>query len=106
MADKRYANAYLETAIELKVLEKAKEDMLLIQNTFRSSPDLRVFLHSPVIKKEKKRAAIEAIFADKIQDIARQFLKVKNFLYNYKFTEYNIRQRPGNVIRGYYKIFY
>lgn len=76
MAAKRYANAYLETAIELKVLEKAKEDMLLIQNTFRSSPDLRVFLHSPVIKKEKKRAAIEAIFADKIQDITTNLLNI------------------------------
>lgn len=75
-AAKRYANAYLETAMELKVLEKAKEDMLFIQNTFKSSSDLRVFLHSPVIKKDKKRAALEAIFGDKIQDITNNLLKI------------------------------
>jgi len=75
-AAKRYANAYLETAIELKALEKAKDDMLLIQNTFKSSPDLRVFLHSPVIKKTKKRAALEAIFSDKIQDVTNNFLNI------------------------------
>jgi F-type H+-transporting ATPase subunit delta len=75
-AAKRYANAYLETALELNALEKAKEDMLLIQGTFSSSPDLRLFLHSPIIKKEKKRAAIEAIFGDKIQDITNNLLKI------------------------------
>lgn len=75
-AAKRYANAYLETAIDLKVLEKAKEDMLLIQNTFKSSPDLRLFLHSPIIKKDKKRAAIEAIFGDKLQDVTNNLLTI------------------------------
>lgn len=75
-AAKRYANAYLETAMELKVLEKAKEDMLLIQKTFKSSPDLRLFLHSPIIRKEKKRAAIEAIFGDKIEDITNNLLNI------------------------------
>ncbi|HMB41503.1 MAG TPA: ATP synthase F1 subunit delta [Balneolaceae bacterium] len=75
-AAKRYANAYLETALELKVLEKAKEDMLLIQETYKSSPDLRIFLRSPVIKKDKKRAAIEAIFSDKVQDITNNLLKI------------------------------
>lgn len=75
-AAKRYASAYLETALEFKVLEKAKEDMLLIQNTFLSSPDLRLFLYSPVIKKDKKRAAIEAIFGKKVQDITNNLLKI------------------------------
>jgi len=75
-AAKRYANAYLETALELKVLEKAKEDMLLIQETYKSSPDLRIFLRSPVIKKDKKRAVIEAIFSDKVQDITNNLLKI------------------------------
>lgn len=75
-AAKRYANAYLETALELKVLENAKKDMLLIQKTFSSSPDLRVFLHSPVIKKEKKRAAIKAIFNKDMQDITNNLLNI------------------------------
>jgi len=75
-AAKRYANAYFKTALELKVLEQAKEDMLLIQETFKSSPDLRVFLHSPVIKKDKKRAAITAIFGNKIREITNNLLKI------------------------------
>lgn len=68
-AAKRYANAFLGLAIEEDILEKTKEDMLLIKNTIDASSDLQLFLKNPIIKKDHKRTAVKKIFEGKIQDI-------------------------------------
>lgn len=75
-AANRYARAFLETANELDLLEKVREDMLLISNTFSSSPDLGLFLRSPIVRGEKKRAALIEIFSDKIEEITSHLLSV------------------------------
>lgn len=75
-AAKRYANAFLETAIEMDLLDEAKEDILLIREIFNTSPDLRLFLKSPIIKKDKKKAALDSIFGDKVQDLTLNLLAV------------------------------
>lgn len=72
-AAKRYANALLGLAIERDILEKTKEDMLLIKNTIDASPDLRLFLKNPIIKKDQKKAVIKKIFKGEIQDITFEF---------------------------------
>jgi F0F1-type ATP synthase delta subunit len=41
-------------------LEKAKDDILLIKNTLDQSSELRLFLKSPIVKKEQKKSALEA----------------------------------------------
>ena len=61
-AAKRYANAFLETAIEQKSLDEAYDDIMLIHNTLQSSNELRLFLKSPIIKKEQKKEALISIF--------------------------------------------
>lgn len=68
-AAKRYANAFLGLAVEEGILEKTREDMLLIKNTIDASSDLQLFLKNPIIKKDQKKAAVKEIFGDKIQDI-------------------------------------
>ncbi len=68
-AAKRYANAFLGLAIEKDILEKAREDMLLIKNTIDASSDLQLFLKNPIIKKVQKKAAVKEIFEGKIQDV-------------------------------------
>jgi len=75
-AANRYARAFLETANELDLLESVREDMLLISNTFSSSPDLGLFLRSPIVRGEKKRAALIEIFRDQIQEITSHLLSV------------------------------
>ena len=75
-AANRYARAFLETANELDLLESVREDMLLISNTFSSSPDLGFFLRSPIVRGEKKRAALIEIFRDQIQEITSHLLSV------------------------------
>lgn len=75
-AARRYANAFLEIAIEKDILEKTRKDMLLIKNTVEGSSELRLFLKNPIVKKDQKKAAIEKIFRDKIQDITFQLYEL------------------------------
>lgn len=75
-AAKRYANAFLETAIELDVLESIKDDILLIRETFKTSPELRIFLKSPVVKKDNKKEALSLIFGKRVQDITVNLLNI------------------------------
>lgn len=75
-AANRYAKAFLETSIELDVVEKVKEDILFISETFSASPDLGLFLRSPIVRGEKKKAALSEIFSDRIEDITKHLLSV------------------------------
>lgn len=72
-AAKRYANAFLGLAIEKDILEKTREDILLIKNTIDASSDLQLFLKNPIIKKDQKKAAVKKIFEGKIQDVTFEF---------------------------------
>jgi F-type H+-transporting ATPase subunit delta len=73
-AARRYATALLELAIEKDVLERTLEDVLLIKGTIESSRDLLVFLRSPVIKPDKKVAALNEIFAEKVSDLVQKYI--------------------------------
>ena len=75
-AARRYANAFLITALEEDSLEKAKEDILMIQNTLDQSADLRLFLRSPIVRKEQKKSALEAIFENKVSELSINLLHV------------------------------
>jgi F-type H+-transporting ATPase subunit delta len=75
-AARRYANAFLITALEKDSLEKAKDDILLIKNTLDQSSELRLFLRSPIIKKEQKRSALEAVFEKKISPLSVNLLRI------------------------------
>jgi F-type H+-transporting ATPase subunit delta len=72
-AAKRYANAYLGLAIEKDILEKTREDMLLIKNTIDASSDFKMFLKNPIIKKDQKKAAVKQIFEGSVQDVTFEF---------------------------------
>ncbi|MEX0822799.1 MAG: ATP synthase F1 subunit delta [Balneolaceae bacterium] len=75
-AARRYANALLETAIELDILEEVKKDMQFVKNTVDQSKDLRIFLKSPVIKPELKKAALHEIFDGRVSDISMKLIKI------------------------------
>lgn len=75
-AARRYANALLVTAIEQEILEEIKGDMLLIKQTISDSSDLRLFLKSPIIKKEVKKAALDEIFGNKIQKLTSNLISI------------------------------
>lgn len=68
-AARRYATAFLEIAVGENILEDVREDMLLILNTIEGSSELKIFLKNPIVRKEQKKAAVEKIFEDRVQDI-------------------------------------
>jgi F-type H+-transporting ATPase subunit delta len=75
-AARRYANAMLVTAVEQKILESIKDDMLLIKQTISDSSELSLFLKSPIIKKEVKLSALEAIFEGKIETLTSNLITI------------------------------
>ncbi|MFN3942119.1 MAG: ATP synthase F1 subunit delta [Flavobacterium sp.] len=58
----RYAKAILELANQNGTTDKVNSDMTLMQDAWKQSKDLQVFLSSPVIKQEMKRNALLEVF--------------------------------------------
>ncbi len=75
-AARRYANALFISAVEQKAIEQIKKDIDLIRNTILSSSDLRLFLRSPIVKHEMKRAALDEIFGGKIQKLTGNLIGI------------------------------
>lgn len=75
-AARRYANALITSAIEQEILEVVKDDILLIEETISNSAELRLFLKSPIIKKEDKKSAVDQIFGSKIQKLTSGLLNI------------------------------
>jgi len=72
----RYAKAILDLAVEKDQLDKVHEDMLFLQQAFKSSRDLVSLLKSPIIKADKKGKILDAITAGRVTDITSGFNKL------------------------------
>ena len=72
----RYANAFIKSAIEQNKLEKATSDMSLIRETLISSSELRLFLKSPLIKKEVKKSALLEVFKSRIDELTISLIEL------------------------------
>jgi F-type H+-transporting ATPase subunit delta len=70
----RYAKALFEFAEEQHQLEEISKDMLLVDDTFDNSPELRYTFNSPIVKTDKKAAILKALFADRISEPAFRYL--------------------------------
>ena len=75
-AARRYANAFLQTAIESNRLEECREDMLFIKETIEDSKELQLFLKSPIVKKEKKKAVLDEIFQEELNDLTIKLIEI------------------------------
>ena len=65
-AASRYAKAILEFAIERNELDKVNADFAKLESMIRGSRDFYLFLKSPVINTEKKRAVFSAVLKDNV----------------------------------------
>lgn len=73
----RYASALIEMADDSKVLDKIEQDMADLDKMMESSADLSSVIRNPLISKQQKQAAIEAIASKaKFQDLTTKFLSV------------------------------
>jgi F-type H+-transporting ATPase subunit delta len=73
---RRYAEALLSAAEEQRKREVVAVDLRQIKSVVASSREFRLFLKSPVIKREKKRTIMESLFSDKIDPLTIRFLKL------------------------------
>ena len=70
----RYAKAILSLAIEQNKETEVNNDMVFIANTLEENQELQLFLNSPVLKSEIKKAALKEIFSSKISVISSSLL--------------------------------
>ncbi|MEH0157495.1 ATP synthase F1 subunit delta [Limibacter armeniacum] len=72
----RYADALITLAQEQGTLERIKQDMEMIKATIKDSRDLKLFLRNPVAPLDKKAGVLNALFADKVDKVVTNFLKL------------------------------
>lgn len=66
-AARRYAQSLLDVANEQKATKQVLDDCTLIAETVGGSRELQLFLKSPIIKSDKKLAALNELFFKKNQ---------------------------------------
>jgi F-type H+-transporting ATPase subunit delta len=70
----RYAKSLIELSQEKGNLEEVYKDVLLLNESFQVSRELRVFLKSPVIGPEKKLEVLNKLFLAKVNEITGKFI--------------------------------
>ena len=75
----RYAKALFQSALEKNILDKVNQDMIFISEICKV-PELKEFLHSPIIVPSKKTTIFHNILGDKVEKITLSLidLVVKN----------------------------
>ena len=73
---KRYAKALFDLAIEMKKLERIKDDIELVQSVTKENPEFLRLLKSPIIPAGKKNQIIAAIFKDRLDVLSFKFLQL------------------------------
>lgn len=73
---KRYASAIFDIAKEKNILDVILNDFKLIKTTIEISKDFENLLLSPVVNHSKKNAIFHEIFADKLDAISFEFIKL------------------------------
>jgi F-type H+-transporting ATPase subunit delta len=71
---KRYAQALMDLTSDGMKLKVINRDMQNIKKLIDESKEFRLFLHSPVVSKEKKERALSSIFGKKVDPVSLQFL--------------------------------
>ena len=72
----RYAKSLLQLTEEKGELEKAYEDMQLLANTCKENKELILLLKSPIIKQDKKKAILNALFSSKMSKVSESFINI------------------------------
>lgn len=79
-AASRYATALLDLSIEQKNLDKTYSDIVSLQQTIEGSKELQSLLNSPIVKADKKRSILNALFSKDFTELSTKYLDllVKN----------------------------
>src|SRR5688572_10564708 len=72
----RYVKSLLDLAVEKKVLDQVHSDMLFFSRIVDQNRSFGLMLRNPVIKHDKKRDVLEALFKGKVSDLTMSFLDI------------------------------
>lgn len=72
----RYAKALLNVAIEKKLLEEVKNDLLFLDSLAVSVPEFNQVLSSPVVKPSEKQAIFSAALVKNTNELTLQFINL------------------------------
>ena len=72
----RYAKSLISLAEERNILELVKEDMQTVLSVCDENKDFTNMLKNPIVKADKKRAILNAIFAKEVCDLSLAFLNI------------------------------
>lgn len=76
-AARRYASAFIDTAIEAKALDIIEKDLNDLSAMISSSDDLQAVLNSPMLKREEQATAISALSDKaKFHDLTKNLLNL------------------------------
>ena len=72
----RYAKALFELALEMKILDRVNQDMLLVKSVTVENPEFKRLLTSPIIPPGKKSQIIKGIFEKHLERLSLRFLQL------------------------------
>lgn len=72
----RYAKALFDLAIEMRMLDKVKNDAELINDVCMQNREFVLMLRSPIIKENNKMTVIRELFKGKVQDVTIKFMAI------------------------------
>ena len=72
----RYAKSLLKIAIEENALEALHNDMVFVNDVCTQNNDLVLLLRSPIVKSDKKRNVVDAIFGAQLSKISATFVSL------------------------------
>jgi len=73
---RRYAQALNEEAASAGTVEATDSDIETIRAALADSPELARFFASPVISREKKKAAVKSLFAERLEPLTLRFVNL------------------------------
>ena len=73
---RRYAQALYEEAAREQRVEHVDEDIALIREALETPRELVIFFESPVISRQKKKAVVQALFAERVEPTTVSFLRL------------------------------
>ncbi|HOX26809.1 MAG TPA: ATP synthase F1 subunit delta [Candidatus Krumholzibacteria bacterium] len=72
----RYAQALLDVAVERQVLDSVCASLATLAGSVTAYPDLRVFMQSPQVPTQDKKALIHTLLDDRVDPVLVQFLEL------------------------------
>ena len=73
---RRYAKALLSLAQENDIMERANEDMKLVNAVFGMDKELKIILKSPIVREGKKQKILSRLFEDKVHPLIMHYMLI------------------------------